>query len=184
MSMIIDGTNGLTFNNSTTQTAAGLVVGNASPISNGTAVATTSGTAITFTSIPSWVKKITFILNGTSTSGSSRWAFRIGSGSIDSTSYTSCSSISYGVNLASIQGTTSYELYTDSSGNALSGSIEFYNVSGNIWVAKGNFALYGQTATTTLAGTHTTSGTLDRVQLTTTNGTDTFDAGSANILYE
>jgi hypothetical protein len=28
------------------------------------------------------------------------------------------------------------------------------------------------------------SGTLDRVRITTANGTDTFDAGSINILYE
>jgi hypothetical protein len=34
------------------------------------------------------------------------------------------------------------------------------------------------------AGTKTLSGTLDRVRITTANGTDTFDAGSINILYE
>ena len=28
------------------------------------------------------------------------------------------------------------------------------------------------------------AGTLDRVRITTVNGTDTFDAGSINILYE
>lgn len=28
------------------------------------------------------------------------------------------------------------------------------------------------------------SGTLDRVRITTANGTDTFDAGTINILYE
>ena len=34
------------------------------------------------------------------------------------------------------------------------------------------------------SGTVTLSGTLDRVRITTVNGTDTFDAGSINILYE
>jgi hypothetical protein len=34
------------------------------------------------------------------------------------------------------------------------------------------------------AGSATLSGTLDRVRITTVNGTDTFDAGSINILYE
>jgi len=34
------------------------------------------------------------------------------------------------------------------------------------------------------AGTKTISGVLDRIRLTTVNGTDTFDAGSVNILYE
>jgi hypothetical protein len=34
------------------------------------------------------------------------------------------------------------------------------------------------------SGTIALSGTLDRVRITTVNGTDTFDAGSINILYE
>jgi hypothetical protein len=34
------------------------------------------------------------------------------------------------------------------------------------------------------AGDKVLSGTLDRIRLTTSNGTDTFDAGSVNILYE
>jgi hypothetical protein len=33
-------------------------------------------------------------------------------------------------------------------------------------------------------GSVTLSGTLDRVRITTVGGTDTFDAGSINILYE
>jgi hypothetical protein len=36
----------------------------------------------------------------------------------------------------------------------------------------------------TSSGISTLSGTLDRVRITTTNGTDTFDAGSINVLYE
>ena len=34
------------------------------------------------------------------------------------------------------------------------------------------------------ASTVTLSATLDSVRITTVNGTDTFDAGSINILYE
>jgi hypothetical protein len=34
------------------------------------------------------------------------------------------------------------------------------------------------------AGTKTLSDTLDRVRITTVNGTDTFDAGTINIMYE
>ena len=37
---------------------------------------------------------------------------------------------------------------------------------------------------TICAGRVTLSGALDRVRVTTVNGTDTFDAGSINILYE
>ena len=35
-----------------------------------------------------------------------------------------------------------------------------------------------------IAGKAALGATLDRVRITTTNGTDTFDAGSINILYE
>jgi len=34
------------------------------------------------------------------------------------------------------------------------------------------------------AGSISLGGTLDRVRITTVNGTDTFDAGTINILYE
>jgi hypothetical protein len=36
----------------------------------------------------------------------------------------------------------------------------------------------------TFGGGKSLSATLDRVRITTVNGTDTFDAGSINILYE
>jgi hypothetical protein len=35
-----------------------------------------------------------------------------------------------------------------------------------------------------IAGHVSLSGALDRIRLTTVNGTDTFDAGSVNIIYE
>lgn len=35
-----------------------------------------------------------------------------------------------------------------------------------------------------MAGSITLPGTLDRIRITTVNGTDTFDAGSVNIMYE
>jgi hypothetical protein len=42
----------------------------------------------------------------------------------------------------------------------------------------------GANSAASSAGAVTLSGTLDRVRITTVNGTDTFDAGSINILYE
>jgi hypothetical protein len=164
-------------------TTDGTTLSYGSSIVSGTSVATTSGTAVTFTSIPSWVKRITMVFNGVSTNGSSYPVLRIGSGSVDSTSYVSSSTVTYGPYLASITSTSSYVIYTDVAANALSGSIELNNVSGNIWIASGVFSLYAANGMVILGGTHTISGTLDRVQLTTINGTDTFDAGSVNILY-
>ena len=182
---VANGGTGLTTAGSAGQvlTTDGTTLSYGSSIVSGTSVATTSGTAVTFTSIPSWVKRITMVFNGVSTNGSSYPVLRIGSGSVDSTSYVSSSTVTYGPYLASITSTSSYVIYTDVAANALSGSIELNNVSGNIWIASGVFSLYAANGMVILGGTHTISGTLDRVQLTTINGTDTFDAGSVNILY-
>jgi hypothetical protein len=59
----------------------------------------------------------------------------------------------------------------------------FTNLSGNTWVQNGNSLATG-IAVQPVCGSKTLSATLDRIRLTTVNGTDTFDAGSVNILYE
>ena len=65
------------------------------------------------------------------------------------------------------------------------GSYIFSRLDGNNWVGQGNIhesTSYG--LGTQCAGAKTLSSTLDRIRITTVNGTDTFDAGSINILYE
>ena len=57
------------------------------------------------------------------------------------------------------------------------------NISGNSWVATSVIKTTANSASYS-AGDVTLSGTLDRVRITTVNGTDTFDAGSINILWE
>jgi hypothetical protein len=66
----------------------------------------------------------------------------------------------------------------------LHGSIIFTLVGSNQWVATGTYVSSGTATVSTSGGSVTLSGTLDRVRITTDNGTDTFDAGSINILYE
>jgi hypothetical protein len=63
-------------------------------------------------------------------------------------------------------------------------SLVFTNVSGNIWVASANIGMADASTMNTITGTKTLSDVLDRIRITTVNGTDTFDAGSINILYE
>jgi len=71
-------------------TIGGTPVMGASLITSGTAVASTSGTSIDFTGIPSWVKRITVMFSGVSTSGSSLIQLQLGdSGGVETTSYTS-----------------------------------------------------------------------------------------------
>ena len=158
------------------------------PLTLATAQNTTSGTSIDFTGIPSWVKRITVMLNGVSTSSTSPVIIQLGdSGGVETSGYVGATAISqFGT---SGSGVLSGGFTTD--GNAtLSGSMVRYgsvvitNISSNTWVAQGcvgdtNFQRVG-----TVGGSKSLSGTLTQLRLTTVNETDTFDAGSVNIMYE
>jgi hypothetical protein len=144
----------------------------------------TPTTSADFTGIPSWVKRITVMLNGVSTNGTSVFIIRIGSGSIDSTStYVGCSMTCASTATATTAFTTSFIIANPIAVENYSGMAILTNVSGNIWTLSSNM---GRNAGRFDAsgGSKSLSGTLDRVRLTTVNGTDTFDAGSVNILYE
>ena len=156
-----------------------------SAIVSSTAQASTSGTSIDFTSIPSWVKRITVMFNAVSTSSNSPVLVQLGdSGGIENTSYTAHGAVIQNGSVASTDYTTGFGLSNDgSAAYSASGSFTLCNLSGNIWVLSGS----ARQATNRLAfagGSKTLSATLDRVRITTVNGTDTFDAGSINILYE
>ena len=159
-----------------------------SVIVSGTAVASTSGTSIDFTSIPSWVKRITVMCNGVSTNGTSNLQIQIGSGSITNTGYISNGFGSTSTNLqGTVSSTTGFLLM---SANAAAAtwygivSIGLLNASTNIWASSGSIGRGDSAVAMVSSGGVTLSGTLDRVRITTVNGTDTFDAGSINILYE
>jgi len=153
-----------------------------------TAVASTSGTSIDFTGIPAWVKKITVMFNGVSGSGVSSIQIQIGAGSvltsgynagvglINNTSFTTTSNISSGFAIIPTGvSTTSYTYY---------GQMMLSSMGSNTWAVSGNFIYPPALNIMMVSGAVALSGTLDRVRITTVNGTDTFDAGSVNILYE
>jgi hypothetical protein len=172
MSTVIDGSASVTIN-------SGAILG----ITSGTAVASTSGTSIDFTSIPSWVKRITVMFSGVSTSGTSTKLIQLGSTTFTTTGYVSGGT---GTNTASNNtSSTTGMLYMGTSSTAaetVTGLFTICLISSNIWVGAG---VSSQASTTyTGSGVITLGGTLDRIRFTTTNGTDTFDAGSINILYE
>jgi len=167
---------------------SGLVM-EASAITSGTAQATTSGTSIDFTGIPSWVKRVTVMFNGVSTNGTSAMLVQLGdSGGVETTGYLSMSGardISGGVLGASAITTGFVTQYIGAATSIFNGKFTLNNLSGNAWVGDG----VGNNNTATAyvyfySGSKTLSDTLDRVRITTVNGTDTFDAGSINILYE
>ncbi len=151
-------------------------------IVSGTTVASTSGTAIDFTAFPSWVKRITIVIAGVSVSGTSFVQVQIGSGSFLTTGYLGTNSYTTNV----YQYVSGFAFQTNgAAAHASSARIVLEHMGSNVWVEShitsftnvAGVAQYG-------SGHNTLSGTLDRIRITTVNGTDTFDAGSINILYE
>jgi hypothetical protein len=146
-----------------------------------TAVASTSGTSIDFTSLPAWVKKITVMFYGLSTNGTSIPIIQIGGGSVETTGYLGAA-ISNGTVSAF---TTGIGLGgSNSAASVRSGLVQVVTLGSNLWVAGGSFAQTDSAVAGSMAANKTTAATLDRVRITTVNGTDTFDAGTINILYE
>jgi hypothetical protein len=157
-------------------------------ITSGTSVSA-SGTSIDFTGIPSWVKRITVMFDGVSTNGTSLPAIQLGdSGGIETTGYSAGSSLFAPTTIGTSNYTTSFTIRTDALASVvMSGSIVFSLLSSstNTWAASG--VVYAPTPSAymaAVAGSKSLSATLDRIRITTVNGTDTFDAGSINILYE
>lgn len=167
-------------------TADGSVWSSTQKIVQGTSVSA-SGTAVDFTSIPSWVKRVIVMLNGVSTSGTSVPIVRIGSGSVTTSGYTSYAAIAGGANVASgATSTVGIVIPSAAAANTFSLAMSIFAYSGNTYFATLSGSLFQGTAYYNLGGSGnvTLSGVLDRVRITTTNGTDTFDAGTVNILYE
>jgi len=153
-------------------------------LKSGTAVASTSGTSIDFTGLPSWVKRITVMLTGVSTNGTSNLLIQLGySGGIENTGYTSAGGYIQNASASGVSTSTAGFIFnTASASNSIFGSITVCTIGSNIWVAQG--LVTAASVPFMMAGGKTTTGTLDRVRITTVNGTDTFDAGSINIMYE
>jgi len=171
MSILIDGTAGITY--PTTQ----LYVGN---IASGTTIpytsATNSSTTIDFTSIPSWVKRITVMYNGLS-AGTSNYLIQLITGTstvVNSGYVSSCRSATSTAGFLTIDGPTGASL--------ISGAITISTMTGNVWVSSGVLQI-ASGSTYQSAGVISLAAALTGIRITTVTP-DAFDAGSVNILYE
>jgi hypothetical protein len=155
-------------------------------ITSGTAV-TASGTSVDFTGIPAGTKRITIMLAGLSTNGTSAKVVQIGdSGGVENTGY--LSNVATLTTAVTSSNATASFLFVEASvaARAESGDIvlTLLDSATNTWAFSG---LVGQNTFGVQylsSGSKSLSAVLDRVRITTANGTDTFDAGSINILYE
>ena len=154
-------------------------------IQSDTAKASTSGTTVDFTGIPSWVKRVTVMFDGVSLSGTSQFLIQLGdSGGIETTGYSGGGLRTGASSLAGTNSTAGFYFANVTAAALFSGSITITNVTGNTWVAMGLLGANTVEVVAATAGGKTLSATLDRIRITTVNGTDTFDAGTINILYE
>lgn len=146
----------------------------------GTAVNTTSGTSVDFIGIPSWAKRITVMLKGVSTNGSSVVQVQLGSVSgIETSGYQSIATVS-----TNITSTSGLVIFGNTSSDTRNGVMQITYMGDMVWMSFGANGSTNTANSASLSGSKTLSGTLDRVRITTVNGNDTFDAGSINIIYE
>jgi hypothetical protein len=172
MTVTIDGSASVTIN-------SGAVLG----LTSATAQASTSGTTVDFTGIPSWVKRITVMLSGVSTSGTNFLQTQIGSTTFTTSGYVStcayCGPASGGTTATS--GFLLDAAHT--AANSFTGSVVIVNITANTWeytsamARNDGYMMLG-------GGVLNVGAVLDRLRITTVGGTDTFDAGTINILYE
>lgn len=142
-----------------------------------------TGTSVDFTGIPSWVKRVTLMFNTISGSGNSQFLVKLGTSSgFVSTGYNSYASTTNG----SITTNTTGFLASasgHSSANTFLGQMTIVSFGGTAWSSSG-ILVQSSTNGGIVGGYVDLGGTLTQIRITTVNGTDIFDAGTINIMYE
>ena len=152
-------------------------------ITSATAVASASQTSIDFTGIPSGVKRITVMFNQVSTNATSYFLVQIGSTTFTTSGYVTSAGNRANELTSVTNGFLALYSNVPSPSDLYSGQLVLTNISGNTWVS--SFVMSSATYVTCWGtGVGTASGVLDRVRITTVNGTDTFANGTINIMYE
>lgn len=152
----------------------------------GTVQASTSGTAITFGSIPSWVKRITVNFSGVSTSGTNNLLITIGdSGGLETSGYLSAAWSTSAV--SGVNGTAAFVLTSGvAAATVMHGSavLTLLDASTNTWSMTANIGYSNAASVQVSAGSKSLSDVLTQLSVTTSGGVDTFDAGKINIYYD
>ena len=184
------GTTALTLDASQNATFAGTVTsptGALYPLVNGTAVSA-SGTSVNFTSIPATAKRVTIMLTGVSTNGTSNLIVQLGTGATPTyttTGYLGACGYIAASSAAATAMTTGFMFINLGSAVSLHNGILITSLlTGNTWSFSGNCSRQADTLACNSAGSIPLAAALTAVRITTVNGTDTFDAGTINILYE
>lgn len=158
--------------------------GAATNLTRGTAAATTSGTEVDFTSLPTGIRKITLVLNQVSINATNNVFVRLSTGgTFATTGYESqAMRIQDAASSASVTDTTQFVIVNnDNAGRLWTGSFTWHNITGNVWVMNGSCNSDGTARAMVSGGVITLGGVLDGFRLLTTGA---FDNGQVNIFYE
>jgi len=157
----------------------------ATVISRDTAKATTSGLAVEFTGIPSWARRVTLLVNGISTNGTSDILVQLGTGGVPTTSgYNGSSVFAWGSGIVPVTSTAGIPIFNNAASYNHYGELVFTNIGGNTWLASGQFVSSGTAGAIVSGGVVTLAGALNYLRVVSANGTAAFDAGQINLLYE
>jgi len=189
---LLDATQTLTNKTLTSPTIGGTPVMSASVVTAGTAVASTSGTSISFTGLPSWVKRITFMFSSLSTNGTGVPTLQLGTGGTPTYTTTGYLGGAINVTAAAASGGTNISVgFNLQTGTFIAAAsyhgtyiITLLDSATNTWTASGVVGRSDIVNLASIGGSVVLPATLTAIRLTTTAGTDTFDAGKVNILYE
>jgi len=148
-------------------------------------------TAIDFggdiTPIPSWAKRVTVMFNGVSTNGTSPPQIQIGAAAFKTSGYANANTIIAG-GVVTANFTSGFGVGVNTSNwtaaSVISGGLALDHLGANAWVARGLFGASHAAITFFTGGSASLSSALDRIRITTVNGTDKFDAGTINISWE
>ena len=154
-------------------------------LASGTANTTVSGgTVIIHDGIPTWARRVTILYSGLSTNGTNPIVIQAGSGTFKTTGYLGAAAV--------IEGTTGYTVGFGIGNSNVSNAdlhhgtivLNLLNSSTNTWVASGTAARSDAVEAGFTGGAVALAGALDRIRITTVGGTDLFDAGVTNIMWE
>ena len=153
-------------------------------INLGTTAATTSGTAVDFTGIPSGIKRLSVMLNQVSHNGATPMMYQIGT----SSGLVTSGYISSGAHAGSTQsGLVVTAGFVGGAGGAAGdkyvGIVTIQTIGSNTWCMESSTSDGTAAFIKCGAGSIALGGVLDRVRVTTTGG-NTFDHGSVNIAWE
>jgi hypothetical protein len=178
MAIVLDGTSGMTLPGAGT----GIQIGS---LTMGTAQ-TASGTSVVFTNIPSWVERVTVLFRSVSTSGTSNQIIQFGTGgtpTYTTSGYLGSCATSTGATVTAFS--TGFMVNNSVAAATVSqGIITFIKIADNTWCESGTLGLSDSTNTRLSAGSVALAAALTALRITTVNGTDTYDGGTINILYE